>query len=394
MTNKTKLSSCWGWTIALLSAMDLVLCILMTRHALTASPMMGCGVNSSCDTVLSSRWSYIFDFMPVSGLALSVYLVIIVCTLFIFLSEDKELKPLIWKLLLVLSGAILGSAIWFILLQIFAVHAFCPYCMSAHATGMILSVLLIGGYSREQEQSIFSRHGWGVIAGLLLAGLLALTQVLTTTTQTVYDKGYTSEPLPEIHPDEVPLIGQGDAEYVIDLLFDYQCSHCQRLHHLLKEVVEKSHGKVAFALCPSPLSAICNPYIPHDIEDVFDGSCELAKMAFTVWRADQDAFYVFDEWLFESDKVKGWYPRSVSDATQKAIELIGKERLESGLKEEWIQDQFAKFYEIFGRTTNGKGTIPRMVYKNAWNSPSAETADELLQVLSYSFQLSLFPDSQ
>ncbi|MDO5443295.1 MAG: vitamin K epoxide reductase family protein, partial [Bacteroidia bacterium] len=54
---------------ALLCAVTLVLCIVMTLHSINGASLVGCGAGSSCDDVLGGRWSKLFGFFPVSGLA-------------------------------------------------------------------------------------------------------------------------------------------------------------------------------------------------------------------------------------------------------------------------------------------------------------------------------------
>ena len=44
---------------------------------------------------------------------------------------------------------------------------------------------------------------------------------------------------------------------------------------------------------PAPLNNRCNPYISRQVPE-FEDSCELAKVALTVWTANQEAFAAFD----------------------------------------------------------------------------------------------------
>jgi protein-disulfide isomerase len=91
----------------------------------------------------------------------------------------------------------------------------------------------------------------------------------------------------------VPLVGSPDALYVVTLLFDYKCPHCQPLHFMLDEAIRRYGGKLAFALCPTPLDRRCNPYILRDVE-AYKDSGELVKVGLAVWVAQREAFPAFD----------------------------------------------------------------------------------------------------
>ena len=79
-----------------------------------------------------------------------------------------------------------------------------------------------------------------------------------------YRGGESQDNLPAIDPHAVPLVGSPDALYVVTLLFDYKCPHCQQMHFMLDEVIRRYAGKLAFVLCPTPLNTNCNPYIPAE----------------------------------------------------------------------------------------------------------------------------------
>ena len=95
---------------ALLCAVAFVLCVLMTLHSLNGAGLAGCSAGSSCDAVLSSRWSLLFGFLPVSGLALAVYTAIAACLAFIAFSKDDELVRGAHLLLHLFCGAVCGAA--------------------------------------------------------------------------------------------------------------------------------------------------------------------------------------------------------------------------------------------------------------------------------------------
>ncbi|MBO7487735.1 MAG: hypothetical protein J6T58_04230 [Bacteroidales bacterium] len=366
----------------LLGIVALVLSAVMAMHSLRGTALVGCAAGSSCDSVLGSRWSSLMGVIPVAGLAAGVYLAILLCLFFV---RDKEIAPLAWKMLLVFGGAILGSAIWFFILQKWILGQFCKYCLATHSVGIIVTGLLW----YQAHRSCPSK--WNPVcgaAGLLLAAGLAIFQ-LTTTPKVAYDRGDSANALPVLKADETPVLGSEDAAYRINLMFDYQCSHCRKIHFAAKDITE-SRPDIAFVLVPCPLSYACNPYIPASGRDQFAGSCDLARLALAVWFAEPDKFAEFDEWLFTAeDPAKGWYPRTVEAATFKAAQLLGGEQqLFEAERNAAVNTVFTKSFELFGRTTmQGKSGIPRLVYQSQWIIPEVDDADGLMEILSKEFNI-------
>ena len=360
---------------ALLSVAALALCILMSVHSLRGGTLAGCGAGAPCDDLMSGRWSRLFGIFPVSGLAAGVYLAFLFCLGCLSLSGDDGIRRTAALALRVLAGAILGSAAWFIGLQIFAEGAFCKYCMSAHGLGIVISTLTLCGLPSSGKRGVPA-----FCTGIGAALLLAVIQ-LSTPAETVYQAGVNEEPLPLIGTATRPVVGNPDAEYVVDLLYDYQCSHCQRIHGLLDEVVGSFGGRVAFVLCPCPLSPKCNPYVPRD-ETRFEGSCDLARLALAVHSIDPEAFRTFDAWLFE-ESGSGWYPKGVADARMYAASLVGAERLEDALASSAADLAIARAADLFGRTSSqGHGGIPRFVTAGRWLVPEASDASSLVSLIS------------
>lgn len=459
----------------------LVLCVVMAVHSVGGMGLVGCAAGSVCDDVMSGRWSRVLGIVPVSGLAVGVYLALIVSLLCVRFAKDEELVELVEKLLPVFAGVIVGSAVWFIGLMLVEEDGVCRYCLAAHSLGLLEAVLLMvlvgsgrrcgkegeagrmigegaencgmgesgenlvegkrnlrgevaseigceGGcegsreagsgekiigerkkcnfvedkwnFAREKrgfvdncgfggKRGIVGKWGfvgkWGMFgAGVMLAAVLAVMQVATAPS-VVYQKGSVEEPLPLVGAVGAPVIGDAArAEVVIDILFDYQCSHCQKVHSMLPEVVSRLDGRVAFVLCPCPLSAKCNPYVPR--EDVrFEGSCELAKIGLAVFGVDPEAFAKYDAWMFEAGE-DGWWPRGAGEARAFAEGLVGAGRLAQAMESEWIYERLLQTYELFGRTSaGGQGGIPRFICGEQWVVPEAASAEELVGLLASEF---------
>ncbi|MBP5302782.1 MAG: hypothetical protein J6Y88_06020 [Bacteroidales bacterium] len=360
----------------------LALCVVMALHSLRGTTLVGCAAGSSCDSVLGSRWSSLMGVIPVAGLAAGVYLAILLCLFFV---RDKEIAPLAWKMLLVFGGAILGSAVWFFILQKWMLGQFCKYCIATHSTGMVVTCLL---WYQAHKNCPSKWNPFFGATGILLAACLAVFQLLTTP-KFAYDRGDSANALPVLDAGEAPILGSKDAAYCINLMFDYQCSHCRKIHFAAKEITG-NRSDIAFVLVPCPLSYSCNPYVPASGADRFAGSCDLARLALAVWLSDPEKFPGFDEWLFTADDAaKGWYPRSVEEATLRAEQLLGgEEQLSEAVRNAEINSLLSKSFELFGRTTmQGKSGIPRLVYKSQWVIPEVDDAVGLLEILAKEFNI-------
>ena len=376
----------------------------MSWHYLKGGSMVGCGGGSPCEQVLSSRWSTIAGVLPVSGLAMGAYLAMLVASLFIGPSTESPIRRMAWSAMLVLAGSVAGGAVWFTILQKWVIGSFCPYCMTTHITGLLLTALVIWRAITEfndpsneipltnhtMVKNVSSLHiirpmsaiGLALI-GLVLTGILAAFQVAITP-PVVYHDGDSQVNLPAIDYHTVPMVGSPDAPYIVTLLFDYQCPHCQKLHFALDEAVHRYAGKLAFRLCPTPLNTHCNPFIPRDV-DAFRNSCELANIGMAVWVAKREAYSAFENWMFSFEAGDSWQPRSLEDTRAKAVELVGQEKLDAALKNPWIGGYIQDCVQIYGKAMqNGKGGVPKLIFGTHWVIPETYTADDLMMILQNS----------
>ena len=218
------------------------------------------------------------------------------------------------------------------------------------------------------------------LVGLVLAGILATCQVIITP-PAVYFDGQSQDNLPIIDPNTVPMVGSPDALYVVTLLFDYTCPHCQQMHFMLDEVIHRYDGKLAFVLCPAPLDSKCNPYITGDVDE-FKDSCELVKIGLMVWVAKHEAFPAFEHWMFSFESGDRWRPRSLDAAKAKAVELVGQAKFDAAQADPWIDQYMQSSIQIYGGTIqNGIGGVPKLVFGSRWVIPEPYSADDLVMIL-------------
>jgi hypothetical protein len=322
----------------------------------------------------------------------------LVSSFFVGVATPAPVRRLAWAAMLVLAGAAAGSAVWLMIVQKWIVGTFCPYCVATHIIGLVLAALVIWKARVQFDDAATDvvpanlegaspsgrRHSvWPFpVIGLTLAGVLAACQVAIAP-PSVYRGGQSQDNLPAVDPRAVPLVGSPDAPYVVNLLFDYKCPHCQRTHFLLDEVIRRSGRKLAFALCPAPMSKQCNPYIARDVEE-FKDSCELARVGLAVWLAKREAFPEFNRWMFSLESGDRWQPRSVAAATDKAVELVSQAKFDAAHGDPWIDQYLQSCTRIYGDTIDsdrGGAALPKLVFGTRWVTPEAHDADDLVSIL-------------
>ena len=364
--------------MVVLTAIVLLLSVILCIHSISGHGLIGCTQGTNCNIVLGSRWSFLFGIIPVSALAAGAYLTLLVCFL---LTESKwtgvQEQQLLFHAVLVVSGAIVGCAIWFIWLQNHMIHAFCPYCMTAHILGIVISVLSVIWCIRQKTRLIVLN----IFIGVIIAAALTAVQ-LTTTPRTLAERGFINEPLRYPNPKEMPIIGNPDAKHKVTMLFDWQCSHCRRTHIMLPDAVNRLGDSIAVVCCPVSMSRECNPHISPGI-DRFAGSCTFMRIGLALWRNDSDAYREYEKWFFGTDLAQGWNPPTVDEATSMAEQLIGRKRLDEAMQSRWMENYIWIVNELFGRTSRGTtSAIPRLIYNGHILIPDADTPADLAELIS------------
>ena len=273
-------------------------------------------------------------------------------------------------------------------------------------------------HSGLDPESPRHRYGW-FLAGLAGAAVFAFVQARTLP-PAAYDAGRTEAALPTFADGEVPVLGPSDAPEELTLLFDFQCSHCRRLHKVLPELLAKAGGQYRIRLCPVPLSPACNPYIPASGVDRFAGSCALTRYALAVWYARPEAYEAYwDELLGGGPSTSSGTARgeakvlmggpsassgtaqtktgsgtaqaqaassgsAVGEAEAAARAILGAE-FAAATQDPRIEAYLRKVEELFGRTSNAeKSGVPRLIHGQKWLVPETDQADELLELIRLS----------
>jgi uncharacterized membrane protein len=364
-------------TMVALTAIVLLLTVILCIHSISGHGLIGCTQGTNCNIVLGSRWSFLFGIIPVSALAAGAYLTLLACILLIDSKwTGTQEQQFLFHAILVISGAIIGCAIWFIWLQSHMIRAFCPYCMTAHILGIVISVLSVIWCIGQNTRRIVLNISIGVI----IAAAMAVVQ-FTTTPRSLAERGFVNEPLRYPDPKEMPIIGNPDAKHKVTMLFDWQCAHCRHMHIMLPDAVSLLGDSIAIVCTPVSMSRECNPHISPGI-DRFAGSCTFMRIGLAIWRTNPDAYWEYENQFFGTDLVQSWNPPTVEQATAMAEHLIGNERLEKSMQSRWMENYIWTVNELFGRTSRGTtSAIPRLIYNGKIMIPEADNPSALASLI-------------
>lgn len=347
-----------------LAMLGFLITAYLTMQSLTSDTVAGCGGDSGCVEVLTSRWAKLGP-IPVSLLGLITYLAVL-----LGLGArmgSKGYSPLGDRLLWIAPPLLIIASLWFTVVQIVAVGAICPFCMASHGIGFVLACLLIFGVMRttiiDPKPIIVLSF---VAGGLLILGQTMFPPALDAPKRApnpfadqdgdtwIDDARYISlfGGALQFVLQDVPYIGQPDADHVVAVLFDYACPHCQELHKLLDEAIEKDPKR--FVLVPIPLSIYesHNPHLGSD-DQRFEFSFERAILSMAVAAVDRAKWQQFDRWLFNADG-SGSFPSDRTAARIQAELLIGNAELNDQL----TGDTLAKHEATLKRNIALLGLIP------------------------------------
>ncbi len=305
----------------------------------------GCGEGSGCGEVLTSKYARLWD-IPVSAMALVAYAVLVG----LVIAGRKSHAPLLWNLVMTLSVAILGSAGWFVYLQLGQLKAICSWCMTDHALGTVAAVGAIGLAVSRRGQIGHTPLINGVMAGLALAAVLAISQ-WASAARVILLEGVEVSLLDDrfnINVAAEPHLGLPTAEKQLFILLDYACPHCKVLHERVTNLQARREDLVLVFL-PTSIEPACNPLF-DTVADRFIGSCKRAELALAVHLADPEQFAAFDQWLYEWDN---YQPPSVEDARAYAESLVGRERLAEVLADGLPGKLLERNVAILAATTAG-----------------------------------------
>lgn len=388
----------------------------------------GCGPESGCNAVLQSRWAWWLG-IPVSVPAVLVYLGLLGSTILLQKNTSPDDQRGSWAAIIILSVVVAGAAFWFVSLQVFVIHSFCKFCLTAHICGLAAALICLANipYATEPDTPMWAtgsgKRGvprsavWSlVLLGLAGVAVLAGGQLLVQKQRNVVRtfnqpsvvansnalvQAYqapveTLPPSPNAHLiaprtlslytnkfilrfDDLPMLGSPDAPHVIVCLVDYTCIHCRALHPILLDMSRQYSNQLAIVCLPVSLSPLCNPFIPRMNSRANTNACEYARLGLAVWRAKPEVYHQFDDWLFA-----GANPPPVEQARDQAAQLVGADKLQSALADPWVAQQLLtdiKLHRANWLAADNSG-MPQIVMGDTVSSGPINSVEHLQILLS------------
>lgn len=344
---------------------------LLWHSIQSGSQLAGCsGEGAGCNEVLETRWSEWFG-IPVSAGGLLVYAAILGFSLLM----RKGASARQWWILLALSVAAAGSALWFISLQLFIVKSYCWYCMTVHACGLLTFTFVLKNCPTERmieakknkkkrEEGLPSKQkAAAMAAGLSVIAVLAAGQIIgpriqppppvappvasrqpQTSVQTAPQQGREVNLINgalRFQMGQFPIFGSPDASRVVAHFFDFTCPACRDFHPALMAADVPNETTTALVMIPIPLDAKCNPGI-RETAYAHRDACDYAKIALAIWNTRPDQYNLYDTFLFQ-----GEYPPPLDAARGYAQQLIGADTLTAALGDPHIEEQLRAGLQMF-----------------------------------------------
>ncbi len=400
---KPDLPSFEVWLIRACFALALGISLFLAWNSFQGGGVPGCGPDSGCDKVLSSRWGYVFG-LPISIFAVPIYIALLA------LVRPVNLR---WRLAMPLVFLVMASALWFVGLQTFVLRAFCKFCMTAHAAGVFASLLLLRKAPLPTKTLITSLGVAGAAAaGLVVAQavspergpkqIVSAAPIAPTTAPSTSSTSLVTSPSPQPVPaptfsivdglftldlTKVPVTGPLNAPKKLAKLFDFSCHHCRDLHHLLSAFRAKHSNELAVVSLPLPLDSKCNPTIRRT-QPAHVNACEYARYGLAVYQVKPEKFEEYSDWIYAPA-----LPPEVSRAREYAANLVGKAEFEKAVESPAITDQIQldiKIYtEAYKRSHSGQ--LPQMYFEHGASIGAVQSAEQLEKIMAENLGFPLSP---
>jgi uncharacterized membrane protein/protein-disulfide isomerase len=387
--------------VRLLFFVALAISLYLAFHSWKGGGVPGCGPQSDCDQVLSSRWASLFG-VPVSFFAVPVYVAALGSLL------QKQIP---WRVIIAVAAMVLLMALWFVGLQIFALRAFCKFCMTAHIAGAIAAVILFRKNPLAGKLTFAPIFAAAAVSAVMIAAqvasapagpvqvsstnsastaVAAATNIAKATNLTISASTSTNTAENSAAPTftilqgqvtldltKVPVSGPLNAQNKFVKLFDYTCHHCRHLHQLLEPVKNRYSNELAIISLPMPLDANCNP-IMKTTPLAHQNACEYAKLALAVFLAEPEKFEAYSNWLFFPER-----PPELSAAREQAARLVGQEKLNAALNDPRIVQQIKQDVDIFTMTSRlaRRSTLPQLIFARGASVGGVDDERQLNKIL-------------
>jgi uncharacterized membrane protein len=397
--------------VAVSSITALALSWRLWRRGRAGDSLPGCGSQSGCNTILSSRWAW-WGRIPIAGLGVLLYGSLTCAAMASSPIFTDSIRHFAWPMVVILALIAGGGAVWFSAIQLLVIRRVCAYCMGIHVLSVLIFIVMIRDYDWHE---IVNHHGGILRFGELVAGCALI--VLIAGQFLLRPKGYTVRvaeevaskkvepveaelpaPIDRPAPDstasrppglgrdislvggrlrlcsnEYPLLGSPDAELIIAYLFDYTCPSCRRIHRILAEAVERLAPMLAVMMLPVPQEPECNPYIQQASPASKGRACRYARLTLRIWADHPARFTIFERWILDGEELP-----SFDAALLEAIKLLGGEELNADRHHAVVDRLLAKGAAAHQAARTQK--IPTILLPRATITGEVPSIDKLLEI--------------
>ena len=197
-----------NWPLLALSLVGIALAAYLSWSAWIGGSVQGCGVGSSCDVVLSSRWATLFG-LPTALWGVFAY-VMLAGTAFVRRSDQHW-----WSAWTVALFGVLYSG-YLTIVSLTILGAACPYCLTSLA--LMASIFSLITYQRPSTLTGFSWPRW-----------LSKTVPVAAAVIVILHLNYTgaSSDVPQVEDPTVRALAIHLAESGAMMYGAHWCPHCQ-----------------------------------------------------------------------------------------------------------------------------------------------------------------------
>lgn len=256
----------------------------------------------NCDTVSQSDWSVMFG-LPVAVWGLFGYLIFF----FLLLVGNKvsDSNRSFWSMLLILALIFSFTSIVFGYISATKIKAYCILCITGYATSFALLFYCWIIRNRFCSNSLCTdlRLSITMIVGspriyssiAFLTAIIVFLQMVIPHYWDLRIPPLTSEISSGLTDDGSPWIGAEHPELIIEEYSDYQCFQCNKMHYVLRLLVQEYPEQLRLVHRHYPLDHGFNPVAAPQPFHV--GSGKMALIA--IYAANQGKFWEMNDLLFD-----------------------------------------------------------------------------------------------
>lgn len=365
--------------------------------------------------VFASLWARWIAGLPLGWLLAGAYLLTSAVLLLGRLGGAK-LKWFSWKLLYVLTMGLLLCSLLLILGLVVAKQANSRFWMILNVLGFLTSIILMRYLARMRRNLPAPGAGkasaswlgssdlavYGMTLAILLIGPawaayflgevpdphpMAEHRKTTTYGRPYYDTGlgpdriYMTDFDVKIDPHKAPLLGSPDADHFLFFWLDYTDPSCREINGRLLEVASHYGNRLAVVPIPYPLDGKCNPHLMFQSTAAANAkSCEYARLALGVWKADPKAFEAFHHWLFESPTVP-----SLEEALTRARSLVDLDALDNVWDDPQINEMLFSGIKMTPSAFGARRPLPKVAWSGRIMTAEIAATAEMIDAIDTEF---------